>query len=71
MLPGYMDGISQAGGIPVVFPFSANEQELDQLMNLCSGFLLPAVMMCLRKYTGKNLCPDWLKAARKGTKWKR
>lgn len=39
MLPGYMDGISQAGGIPVVFPFSADEQELDQLMNLCSGFL--------------------------------
>jgi len=22
MLPGYLDGISQAGGIPIVFPFN-------------------------------------------------
>ena len=39
MLPGYMDGISQAGGIPVIFPFSAEEQELDQLVRMCDGFL--------------------------------
>ena len=39
MLPGYLDGITDAGGIPVVFPFSANEQELDQLTDLCGGFL--------------------------------
>ena len=39
MLPGYMDGISQAGGIPVIFPFSADEQELEQLMGMCNGFL--------------------------------
>ena len=39
MLPGYMDGISQAGGIPVIFPFSVDEQELDQLISLCDGFV--------------------------------
>ncbi len=39
MLPGYMDGILQAGGLPVVFPFTENEQELEQLVNLCDGFL--------------------------------
>lgn len=39
MLPGYLDGITDAGGIPVIFPFSADEQELDRLMGLCSGFL--------------------------------
>jgi putative glutamine amidotransferase len=39
MLPGYMAGISQAGGIPVIFPFSAEEQELDQLVRMCDGFL--------------------------------
>ena len=39
MLPGYMDGISQAGAIPVIFPFSADEAELAQLMEFCDGFL--------------------------------
>ena len=39
MLPGYMDGISQAGGIPVIFPFSSDEQELEQLVDLFDGFL--------------------------------
>ena len=40
MLPGYLDGISQAGGIPVIFPFTADGRELDQLMDMCGGFLL-------------------------------
>lgn len=39
MLPGYMDGISQAGGIPVIFPFSADEEEIDRLTSMCDGFL--------------------------------
>ena len=39
MLPGYMDGISRAGGIPVIFPFSAEEEEIDRLTGICDGFL--------------------------------
>ena len=39
MLPGYMDGVSQAGGIPVILPFSEDERELDQLAEMCDGFL--------------------------------
>ena len=39
MLPGYMDGISQAGAIPFIFPFSEEEAELVQLMEFCDGFL--------------------------------
>ena len=39
MLPGYLDGISQAGGLPVIFPFSADEQDLDRLVSMCNGFL--------------------------------
>lgn len=39
MLPGYMDGILQAGGIPVIFPFTADEQELEQLVDAFDGFL--------------------------------
>lgn len=39
MLPGYMDGVNQAGGLPVIFPFSEDEEELDQLVDKCDGFL--------------------------------
>ncbi len=39
MLPGYLDGLNLAGGLPIVFPFSADEAELEQLVDLCDGFL--------------------------------
>lgn len=39
MLPGYLDGINQAGGLPIMFPFTADEQELEQLVSMCDGFL--------------------------------
>ena len=35
MLPGYLDGIAQQGGIPVIFPFSDKEDDLKQLMSTC------------------------------------
>lgn len=40
MLPGYMDGIRQAGGLPFIFPFTEDEQDLERLVNMCDGFLL-------------------------------
>ena len=49
MLPGYMDGIMQAGGLPVMFPFSADAQEIDQLVDMCDGFLFTG---------GHDVCPD-------------
>ncbi|MDO5133189.1 MAG: gamma-glutamyl-gamma-aminobutyrate hydrolase family protein [Eubacteriales bacterium] len=39
MLPGYMDGVAQAGGTPVIFPFSEDENELAGLVSLCGGIL--------------------------------
>ena len=49
MLPGYMEGVLQAGGIPVIFPFTEDEQELDQLVCMCDGFLFTG---------GQDVCPD-------------
>ena len=40
MLPGYLDGIGEAGGLPVIFPFTSDEEELSQLMSRCDGFLI-------------------------------
>lgn len=39
MLPGYMDGIRQFGGIPIMFPLSDDETELIELIGLCDGIL--------------------------------
>ena len=40
MLPGYLDGIEQAGGLPLIFPFTSDDAELEQLVGFCDGFLL-------------------------------
>ncbi len=39
MLPGYMDGLKQAGGIPFIFPFTTDENDLTQLIRICDGFM--------------------------------
>jgi Predicted glutamine amidotransferases len=39
MLPGYMKGIEQAGGIPLMIPLTSNEENLQQLADEIDGFL--------------------------------
>lgn len=39
MLPGYMDGIQSAGGLPIMLPLTSDPEKLSQLSRLCSGFL--------------------------------
>ena len=40
MLPGYMQGVEQAGGVPVVLPLTDDAAALRQLADTCDGFLL-------------------------------
>ncbi|MBQ9535316.1 MAG: gamma-glutamyl-gamma-aminobutyrate hydrolase family protein [Clostridia bacterium] len=40
MLPGYMDGIRQAGGVPVMLPLTDDAEELRRLAEVCDGFVL-------------------------------
>lgn len=40
MIPGYMDGIIKAGGLPVILPFTDDENVFNQAATLCDGFLL-------------------------------
>ncbi len=39
MLPGYLDGISRGGGLPLILPLLTESRDLKQLVNLCDGFL--------------------------------
>ncbi len=49
MLPGYLDGLLQAGGLPIMFPFTQDEQDLEQLAGVCDGFLFTG---------GHDVCPE-------------
>lgn len=40
MLPGYMDGVQEAGGLPLIFPFTEDPAEIARLCALCDGFLM-------------------------------
>ncbi|MBQ3304433.1 MAG: gamma-glutamyl-gamma-aminobutyrate hydrolase family protein [Clostridia bacterium] len=40
MLPGYMEGVASAGGLPVMLPLTDDEADLNRLCGLCDGFLL-------------------------------
>lgn len=39
MLPGYMEGITAAGGLPVMLPLTDEEEILKQAAEMCDGFL--------------------------------
>ena len=40
MLPGYMDGIARAGGIPMMLPLAVEGEDASRLTDLCDGILL-------------------------------
>ena len=39
MLPGYMDGVADAGGIAVMLPLTGDPDDLRRVCGLCDGFL--------------------------------
>ncbi|MDR0322733.1 MAG: gamma-glutamyl-gamma-aminobutyrate hydrolase family protein [Treponema sp.] len=39
MLPGYMDGIEQAGGLPVMLPLTTDRSSLEQICRTVDGLL--------------------------------
>ena len=40
MLPGYIQGIIRAGGLPIILPLSDDEEVFAQALEMCDGFLL-------------------------------
>ncbi|MDR3115369.1 MAG: gamma-glutamyl-gamma-aminobutyrate hydrolase family protein [Treponema sp.] len=39
MLPGYLEGITEAGGLPLVLPLTTDAAALKQCAGICAGFL--------------------------------
>lgn len=57
MLPGYMDGIAQAGATPFIFPFSCDRKELARLVRMCDGILFTG---------GQDVSPELYREASMG-----
>ena len=64
MLPDYMEGIAQAGGLPIMLPLTDDEAQLGQLLGMCSGILFtggqdvdPAVYNAEKLEICGELCP--------------
>lgn len=41
MLPGYLEGVLEAGGLPIILPPTADRDMLAQMAETCSAFLFP------------------------------
>ena len=39
MLPGYLEGLEEAGMLPLILPLTDDEEDLAQMMGMCDGFL--------------------------------
>lgn len=39
MLPGYLDGIKQAGGLPIILPILDKKEDIIRLCEMCDGYL--------------------------------
>ena len=64
MLPGYLEGLEQAGAVPIVLPLPEALDDLPQLVSLCDGLLFtggqdvsPALYGETPKATCGEICP--------------
>lgn len=39
MLPGYFEGIEEAGGVPVMLPLTSDKDAIEELIEMCGGLL--------------------------------
>lgn len=65
MLPGYVNGIIAAGGLPITLPLTANRDILAQAAALCDGFLFtgghdvsPAIYGAEAKFNNLACCRE-------------
>lgn len=58
MIPGYLDCIEEAGGLPIILPFTTDKDEIEQAFEMCDGLLFTGGHdVSPRFYSGnKELC---------------
>jgi putative glutamine amidotransferase len=58
MLPGYMDGILAAGGVPLMLPYTEDPAVLAHFVQICDGFLFPGGQDVSPEYYGQTRQTD-------------
>ena len=71
MLPGYLEGVKEAGAIPVILPLTTNGADIAQLADLCDVFSLLVGRMSIPSCTGRPWSPSAASCALPGTLWSR
>jgi putative glutamine amidotransferase len=57
MLPGYMDGIYQAGGLPLILPFSTDTVLLEEICEMVDGLLFTGGQDIFPERYGQKAAP--------------
>lgn len=57
MLPGYMKGIVEAGGLPIMLPLTDDLDQIEQLITICNGFLFTGGQDVAPTLYGENKLP--------------
>lgn len=60
MLPGYMDGIVEAGGTPIMLPLTDDPEIIDQMVNLCDGILVTGGQDVAPEMYGETASAEYL-----------
>ena len=60
MLPDYLDGIRQAGGLPVMLPLTEDSRELEELVKLCGGLLFTGGQDVAPELYGETAAGDFV-----------
>ena len=58
MLPGYMNGILEAGGMPVMLPLTSEAEALDEIAQSYDGFLFPGGQDVTPALYGQEKSPE-------------
>ena len=58
MIPGYMKGIEEAGGIPVMLPLTTNQKIIQKLVERFDGFLLTGGQDVSPELYGEKIMPE-------------
>lgn len=70
MLPGYMQGVEQAGGVPVMLPLTDDAAALRQLADTCDGFLLTGGQDVSPTCTVPCRCRSAVRPALRAMRWR-
>ena len=59
LLPGYMDGIEEAGGLPIMLPLTSDDHEIRQLADMCDGILFTGGQDVNPTLYGEKVTPEY------------